>query len=268
MLPAFVHRLILAIAQCLIQSLIHCSCFLADQFNVHSDHTYPPERNEEDILDRASPKKSRQACVDVFENPCFISTDYKDDRAAVKLAKISSHLKSRIHKRYCECKSCRDRRPAFPGYGTGRRYGYRGTPIQTRTAAIALDRLLQPGSMPNPQCQQSSLKPCHGKISHTGPPAVPRLGGGRLTNLQAGSNRFALLEVERTKDEVDYQPTKEICGDHFLRSLSSKHSAQSLVEDQDGSSEKSSTPYPLLPLNALLDSLTNSDLGKQLPNRQ
>lgn len=261
MLPAFVQRFILPLAQRSIQSLIRCSCFIIDQLHVHPGHGSALESIEGNLpKDAASTKKSYQAYLDVFESPCFVSTDYKDDRAAVNLANIASHANSHTHKKNCECKPCRDRRPAFPRSGAGRRYGYRGTPIQTRTAAVALDCLSQSVSTPLVQGQESAWKSRPSKLSQEVLPAVSRLRVGNFRNLQAGSNRFAPLHVERTKDEGDYERSTDERDDHNSDDVLGNHSAQPILKDDGGHPQESSTCYSLAPPMARLDSWLETDL--------
>jgi hypothetical protein len=142
MVLAYVQRLILLVVCNSIEKLIRRCCRLAEQLHLHSGHGIVIDQFDQDVSKVSSPKgKSPQAYVDIFENPHFISTDYKDDRAFVNLANAASHVKTTAHTKNCECHLCRDQRPTFTNGSVGRRSGSRKATKKTKWAPMELDNM-------------------------------------------------------------------------------------------------------------------------------
>lgn len=261
MILPFVPRFILLIVQRSIERFIRCSCVIVDQLHVHLDHGCVVGQIPPDHSKHGKPADtSLPPYVDVFEKPYFVSTDYKDDRAAVNLANIASHAGTQAHVKNCECKSCRDRRPALPKGATGRRHGYKGAPIRTRTTAVDLDPSWQFVATPEQESQKSVANLRVGKSSPGLLPQRPRLRGGDLRNLISGSNRFASLPIERTKDEDDYHPNaKDLPGLYSTKALNSC-SVGVREKSSDDSAEGSPVGLSLAQLTALLEYEVDSDL--------
>ncbi|KAF7505791.1 hypothetical protein GJ744_000462 [Endocarpon pusillum] len=229
MVFAFVQRFGQHVAGASIDNLLRCSHFIVDKLHVDTDNRLAVGQVQAD----ASPTKDGQpedesppAYEEFFESPCFISTQYKDDRAVVKQDNIASHAGTPAHAKNCECKGCRDRRRPFQKSGTGRRHGYRGTPISTRTAATDLAAWRQSLPKPELQSQQSSTNSPITGLPQEALSQPSRLRGGDFQVLEPGSNRFAALHVERTKDEGEYQQSADKQNDHESNNGSSTYSAQ------------------------------------------
>jgi hypothetical protein len=97
----------------------------------------------------------------------------------------------------------------------------------------------------------------------------PRLRGGDIKILIVGPNRFALLPVERTKDEDDDQDSTEECQSHSSDEISSIHSGHSPVEKQVIQPQKSSITQPLVEMINIVDSQSDAgidDLALNLDN--
>ena len=259
MLSAFLRSFVLLIAQRSIQSLFRCSCSIVEHLHVHQDHDLAIGQIEAD-----PPKEERSeddpppADVDMFENPSFVSTEYKDDRAAVNLANVASHANTQAHPKNRGCKPCRGRRPAFSKRRTGRRDGYQRGLSLTRTAVVPLNAW--PHLVPTPSIQaQDPIAHLRASTFLGARQEVSRLRGGDFKILNAGSNRFAPLHVERTKDEDDYQDDIEECQRHDLDENSSNHIVQPPMEILNSRPVEPSTSHPLAQLVAFLDSETDSD---------
>ncbi len=239
MVFAFVQRFGQHIAEASFDGLVHSSHFIVNKLHVSTDR-----RRAAGAVGEVQPKASLSkdgrpeeqfppVYEELFESPCFISAHYKDDRAVVKLDNIASHTKIRAHAKNCECKCCRDRGRAFHKGGTGRRYGYRGTPISTRTAPTDLVALRQLSSKPDLQSQQSIANYPLSRFPQKTPSRRSRLRGGNLQILEPGSNRFAVLHVERTKDEEESQQSADKHHDNDSNDDSSSNSAQRPDETLD-----------------------------------
>lgn len=94
--------------------LIRCTDMVVHQLYVHPDQrhaigqiTIHPAKDESPTIE------SPPAYDDMFENPIFIGTDYKDDRALANITNITSHANTLVHAKNCSCKKCRDRRDTF-----------------------------------------------------------------------------------------------------------------------------------------------------------
>lgn len=256
---AFVQRVGLLVADVSAERLVRGCHFILDHLHVRPNHDLALGPTGGDHPeDGRSVEDSQRAYVDVFEHPCFVSTEYKDDRAAVNLANIACHAITLAHAKSCECKACRDRRHAFPNHGTGRRYGYRGTPIRTRTAAVDLASLFK--SVSSERKSKKSVAntrasaPCRGA-----PLQKSRLRGGDLKILKAGSNRFAVLDVEKTQDEDDYEQDVEEHHDNELAETASNYSALLPVAIPSLHPGESSASHPLAQLVAAFNSQTDRD---------
>jgi hypothetical protein len=214
------------------------------------------------------------ANFDVFENPCFVSTEYKDDRAAMNLIKTASHASTLAHAKRCDCKPCRDRRPAFHKRGTGRRYGYQGTPIRTRTAAVGLAALSQSASThetpsrnivrksqgsesQGSESQGSESQGSESQNSETfseSPMQEARLRGGDLQLWRAVCDRLSDFEAEKPHDDAH---NEQDGGEHWT----GNHSTLPPIEILTLHPEEPSASHLLAPLAASLEGQTDDDDG-------
>lgn len=229
MVFAFVQRFGQHVAEASIDNLLRCSHFIVDKLHVDTDHRLAVGQVQAEASpteDGRPEDESPPAYEEFFESACFISTQYKDDRAVVKQDNIASHASTRAHSKNCECKGCRDRRRTFHKGGTGRRHGYRGTPISTRTAATDLAAWRQSLPKPDLPSQQSITNSSISRLPQKALSLPSRLRGGDFQLLEPGSNRFAALHVERTKDEEEYQQCADKHNDHDGNNGSSTYSAQ------------------------------------------
>ena len=236
MVFAFVQRFGQHIAEASIENLLHCSHFIVDKLHVDTDDRLAvgQVQAEANLPNDGRPEdESPPAYEEFFESPCFISTQYKDDRAVVKLDNIASHAGTPAHAKNCECKGCRDRRRTFHKGGTGRRLGYRGTPISTRTAAVDLAAWRRPLPKPDLQNQLSITNSPLSRVSQKALSLPSRLRGGNLHVQEPGSNRFAALHVERTKDEEEHQQSTDKHDDHDSNNDPSTHSTHPANETPD-----------------------------------
>jgi hypothetical protein len=221
MLSVSLQRLGLLVAQVTADSLARGFHNIVDYFHVPHVNGSAFERIEGDHLHEGRRHNDPPpAYFDIFENPCFVSTEYKDDRAAVNLIKTASHASALAHAKRCECKPCRDRRPTFHKRGTGRRYGYQGTPTRTRTAAVGLAALSQSASAHETPSRNiirmsQDSESQDGETPLQSPAQESRLRGGDLDIWRAVCDRFSDLEVERPQhDAGNEQDRREDGGEH------------------------------------------------------
>jgi hypothetical protein len=259
MVFASLQRVGLLVAQVAVESIVRGCHTIVDYFYVPTDGRFTVRRIEGDQLEGGQ-NDPPPAYSDVFENSSFVSTDYKDDRAAVNLTNSASHANTLAHAKRCECKTCRDRKPAFRKRGTGRRYGYQGTPIHTRTAPVELAALSQ--------CRSTSQAPSADLVRNTrisekfpeSPPQESRLRGGDLQILRAVCNRFAILEVEKTQDEEDpEQHGAEHDDDDIDETWCGNPSTLPPIEIPTLHPEEPLASHPLAQLATALDNQTDND---------
>jgi hypothetical protein len=262
MILPFLPRFASQIAERSIETFIRCSCFVIARLHTPPHPGLAIRKIEaEFITDRPLAADLLLSYADVFEKPRFIRSEHTDDRAVANRDNIAYHVNTRVHVKKCECKTCRDRKPAFRKGATGRRDGSRRTPMHTRAAAADLASFWQSTSATDTESQDSIADTGSGNTFPKAPPEASRLRGGDLKSPTAGSNRFAVLQVEKSMDEDDDLGHTAESHEQDSDGNSSNHLPQSFCGGAINHPKEPPPSYPLAEIGAICDSDTDSDIN-------